>query len=85
MVFEFPALLLIKRFHAPTVYALGILIFGAAGIGSAYATTYAEVMILRLVLGCGEAVVQTSFVFLTLWYRREELAKRAGKRIQTQK
>ena len=79
LVFEFPALVMIRKFHAPTVYALGVMIFGATGIGMGFATTYAQVMILRLLLGFGEAVVQTSFVLLTLWYLREELSTRAGK------
>jgi MFS family permease len=71
-------LLLIRKFHAPTVYGIGVLIFGAAGIGTAYATTYGQILALRLVLGAGEAVVQTSFVFLSLWYTRRELTSRAG-------
>lgn len=79
MVFEFPALILIRKLHAPTIYGFCTIIFGVAAIGTAYATTYAEIIILRLILGCGEAVVQTAFVYMSLWYRREELSARAGK------
>ena len=69
-VFEFPALLLIRKYHAPTVYTMGVMVFGGGGVGTAYATTYGQSVALRLVLGAGEAVVQTSFVFLSLWYTR---------------
>lgn len=79
MMFEFPAFLLLRRFHAPTVYAISVIIFGVAGLCTAYARNYAQVIILRLILGCGEATVQTSFTFVSLWYRREEMATRCGK------
>ncbi|QYS92908.1 MFS domain-containing protein [Trichoderma simmonsii] len=78
MAFEFPALILIRKLHAPTIYGFCTIIFGVAAIGTAYATTYAEIIILRLILGCGEAVVQSAFVYMSLWYRREELSARAG-------
>ncbi|SPO07047.1 uncharacterized protein DNG_09741 [Cephalotrichum gorgonifer] len=78
MVFEFPALLLIRRYHAPTIYGLSVIIFGVAGICTAYAKNYAQVIVLRLILGCGESAVQTSFLFISLWYRREELSTRCG-------
>lgn len=79
MVFEFPAFILIRRYHAPTVYALAVIVFGIAGLCTAYAKNYAQVLVLRLILGCGEATVQTSFLFVSLWYRREELSTRCGK------
>lgn len=79
MVFEFPAFVLIRRFHAPTIYALSVIIFGVAGLCTAFAKTYGQVIVLRLILGCGEATVQTSFLFVSLWYRREEMSVRCGK------
>ncbi|CAI4214547.1 unnamed protein product [Parascedosporium putredinis] len=78
MAFEFPVFIMIRRFHAPTVYALSVIAFGVAGLCTAYAKTYAQVLVLRLILGCGEAAVQTSFLFVSLWYRREELGTRCG-------
>lgn len=78
MIFEFPAFLLIRRFHAPTVYGISIIIFGISGLCTAYAKTYAQMIVLRLIMGCGEATVLTSFLFVSLWYRREEISTRTG-------
>ncbi|CAM1507619.1 Fc.00g072600.m01.CDS01 [Cosmosporella sp. VM-42] len=78
MVFEFPAFLLIRKFHAPTIYGLSLIVFGICGLCTAFVTNYAEALVVRLLLGCGEATVQTSFVYLSLWYRREEMSVRAG-------
>jgi hypothetical protein len=40
--------------------------------------SYAPVMVIRTFLGFTEAFVQTGFLFLTLWYRREEVTTRTG-------
>lgn len=78
MVFEFPAFILIRKYHAPTVYAVSIIIFGLTAIGMAYAQHYWQFMVLRLVLGLGEATVQTAYLYTSLWYRREEMSVRSG-------
>lgn len=72
--------MLIRKFHAPTIYAFSLLIFGMSAILLAYANSYAAVLILRLVIGLGEASVMTSFMYTSLWYRREEMSVRAGER-----
>ncbi len=41
--------------------------------------SYAGLMVLRLLLGIGEAVMTTGLLYLNLWYRRDELAWRSGK------
>lgn len=83
MVFELPALMLLRRFHAPTVYGVSIIIFGVCGLATAYAKNYAQAIVLRLFLGCGEATVQTSFMYISLWYRREEMNTRCGEFVRS--
>ncbi|PNP38205.1 hypothetical protein TGAMA5MH_09895 [Trichoderma gamsii] len=77
-VFEGPAFYLIRVFHAPTVYAISALVFGVSALLTAYAKTYAHLLVLRLFMGFGEATVQTGFVYVSLWYRREEMSVRAS-------
>ncbi len=76
--FEGPVFVLIRKFHAPSVYAISLLIFGMCAILMAYAKSYAAVLVLRLVVGLGEASVMTAFLYTSLWYRREEMSVRAG-------
>ncbi|RFU73502.1 mfs general substrate transporter [Trichoderma arundinaceum] len=77
-VFEGPTFYLIRVFHAPTVYAISAVVFGVSALLTAYAKTYAHLLVLRLFMGFGEATVQTGFVYVSLWYRREEMSVRAS-------
>jgi MFS family permease len=54
------------------------MIFGMCAVLLAYARSYVAVLLLRLFIGLGEAAVMTSFLFTSLWYRREEMAVRSG-------
>lgn len=78
MVFELPAALSLRIFQPPHVYGIAIALFGAFACCLSIARTYAVVMVLRLLIGIGEAVVQTGFVYLSLWYLKDELATRYG-------
>ena len=75
---EGPAFYLIRRFHAPTVYAGSTIVFGLGALLTAYAKTYAHLLVARLFIGMGEATIQTGFVYMSLWYRREEMSVRTG-------
>jgi MFS family permease len=59
------------------------MIFGMCAILMAYAKSYPVIMVLRLFIGLGEATVQTSFLYTSLWYRREEMSVRAGQCIDS--
>lgn len=78
MVFELPATLSLRFFQPPHVYGIAIALFGVSACCLTIARTYAAVMVLRLLIGLGEAVVQTGFIFLSLWYLKDELATRYG-------
>ena len=69
---------MIRVFHAPTVYAISAFVFGVSALLTAYAKTYTHLLVLRLFMGFGEATVQTGFVYVSLWYRREEMSVRAS-------
>jgi MFS family permease len=65
-------------FDTPSVYAGATLVFGLASLLTAYATTYAHLLVLRLIIGLAEATIQTGFVYMSLWYRREEMSVRVS-------
>ena len=42
------------------------------------ANNYPTIAGLRILIGAGEAFIQAAPLYLTLWYKRDELAKRAA-------
>jgi hypothetical protein len=44
----------------------------------AEARNYATVLALRILLGCAQAYVQFLTVYISLWYKRDEVAFRTG-------
>ncbi|KAH0843473.1 hypothetical protein FOPE_08711 [Fonsecaea pedrosoi] len=63
---------------APALIGGGVLTFGAfcAGIGGAQG--YATVLALRIFVGCAQAFIQGLGLYLSFWYRRNELASRSA-------
>lgn len=53
--------------------------FGIFIILMAFCKSYAALMVLRVLVGLGEVFVNNAFIFLTLWYKPEEVALRTGK------
>lgn len=78
MSFELPAALSLRVAHPPFLYGSAVIFFGVCTVCTSAARTYASVMVLRLLLGFGESFVQTGFVFLSLWYTKEEMTTRCG-------
>ena len=78
LIFELPAALSLRIFHPNWVYGSAVIIFGVLAASMAVTRSYAAIMVIRTLLGFAEAFVQTGFIFLTLWYRREEVTTRAG-------
>ena len=83
MVFELPAALSLRWFHPNYTYETAVILFGIFACCLSTARSYAVVMILRLLIGLSEAYVQTGYVFLSLWYKRNELTTRGGKHNET--
>jgi hypothetical protein len=78
MVLELPAALSLRIFHPNYVFGGAVTVFGLLAACTSQAGGYAGVMVLRLLLGFAEAFIQTGFVYLGLWYTKEELATRTG-------
>ena len=83
MVFELPAALSLRLIYPNYAYGIAVILFGVFACCLSVAKSYAVVMILRLLIGLSEAYVQTGCVFLSLWYKRDELATRCGKQNDT--
>lgn len=79
MIVELPAYMCLRVFNPAYVYGFAVVCFGVFGASVAAATNYPGLIILRLFIGLGEAFVQTAFIFVTLWYKRDEIATRQGK------
>ncbi|KAJ9617685.1 hypothetical protein H2204_013560 [Knufia peltigerae] len=78
MSFELPATLSIRVFRPNWVYGGAVVFFGLCALLTSEARSYASVMVLRLLLGFGESVIQTGFVYLSLWYTNKELTTRCA-------
>ncbi|KIW93256.1 uncharacterized protein Z519_05861 [Cladophialophora bantiana CBS 173.52] len=78
LVFELPAALSLRLFHPNWAYGTAVIIFGILATSMTAVRSYAPIMVIRVLLGFAEAFVQTGFVFLSLWYRREEVTTRAA-------
>lgn len=76
--FELPAALSLRIIHPNWAYGGAVVVFGVLAASMAAVRSYAPIMVIRTLLGFSEAFVQTGFVFLSLWYRREELTTRTS-------
>ena len=83
MVFELPAALSLRWFHPNHTYGAAVILFGVFACCLSVARSYAVVMVIRLLIGLSEAYVQTGYVFLSLWYKRDELTTRCGEQDDT--
>ena len=78
MVIELPAILALRVIPPNYVFGIAVMAFGVFSTCLSQSKSYA-VIVLRLLIGTAEAFVQSGWVFLSLWYRKEELATRTGK------
>ncbi|KAJ5610281.1 major facilitator superfamily domain-containing protein [Penicillium lagena] len=77
MVFELPAALTLRYIPAPVVFGSSVVIFGVIACCIAACHSYAPIMVLRLLTGAFEAVVQTGNLYLAQWYYPNEVGTRA--------
>ncbi|KIW19928.1 hypothetical protein PV08_00503 [Exophiala spinifera] len=78
MIFELPASLSLRVFRPPWVYGGAVISFGVCSACMALVRTWAPVMVIRLLIGVTEAFVQTGFVFISLWYQKNEITTRCA-------
>lgn len=75
-----PANLGMRIIGPPRQLGLAVIFFGICSTCMAAAKNYGSVMGLRVLTGTGEAFVQVALLYFSFWYKRDEVASRAGKR-----
>lgn len=78
MVFMLPANLGMRVIGPPRQLGLAVIFFGVCGTCLAASKNYATVIGLRVLIGMGEAFVQVGLLYFSFWYKRDEVATRAG-------
>lgn len=79
MVFILPANLGMRIIGPPRLLGLAVMFFGVCGTCLSTVHGYASILGLRLLIGLGEAFVQVGLLYFSFWYKRDEVATRAGK------
>lgn len=78
MLVELPAGLTLRYVHPRWIFSAALISFGVCAACLAAAKSYAAVMVLRVLIGLGEAFVNNAYLFLTLWYKPQELSVRTA-------
>lgn len=73
---ELPTAILMRKLPAQYVFGVAIILFGVCATCISVAGGFAGLMVLRTILGVGEAVCTLGFLYLSMWYRPHELAFR---------
>ncbi|GLB39778.1 putative MFS general substrate transporter [Lyophyllum shimeji] len=74
---EMPANILQRRIGANRFFFLSLTLWGIASLSFVYAKGYAGLLVLRVILGIGEAGYYAGMIYyLSFWYKRHELALR---------
>lgn len=84
MIIELPAGLLMKVVHPRYVIGINAILFGVFACSMSAAKSYATVMVLRVLIGLSEAFVNNAYLYISLWYRPDELSLRTGQSITLQ-
>jgi MFS family permease len=79
MVFILPANIGMRIIGPPRQLGLAVIFFGVCGACLSAVHNYGSVLGLRLLIGLGEAFVQVGLLYFSFWYKRDEVATRAGK------
>ena len=82
MVFMLPGNILIRKILPH--YQLGgtALLFGAFVLAMSAAQNYATIAGLRVLVGASQALIQGISIYTSLWYKRDEVGTRGGKKIR---
>ncbi|KAF8062211.1 MFS general substrate transporter [Lyophyllum atratum] len=74
---EMPANVLQRHIGANRFFFLSLMFWGIASLSFVYAKGYAGLLILRVLMGIGEAGFYAGMIYyLSFWYKRQELAMR---------
>lgn len=78
MVIELPCCLGLLYFKPGHQFGLATIAFGTLATCIAACNSYGSLIAIRFLLGLTEAFVQVGFVYLSLWYRHDEIALRCA-------
>ncbi|EGO01251.1 hypothetical protein SERLA73DRAFT_159718 [Serpula lacrymans var. lacrymans S7.3] len=74
---EIPANILQRRIGANRFFFLALTFWGVSSLSVVYAKGYASLLVLRVLMGIGEAGYYAGMIYyLSFWYKRHELAMR---------
>lgn len=69
-----PANILLRTLSPPVAIGGAVLVFGALVCGIGAAHNYATVLSLRILVGMSQAFIQGLLVYVSLWFKRNEVA-----------
>ncbi|KIY01719.1 uncharacterized protein Z520_01857 [Fonsecaea multimorphosa CBS 102226] len=78
IVFQLPGYLCLKLVRPPVQLGLALMLWGTFNTLICVAKSYQAVAGLRVGVGVGEAFLQAGPLYLSLWYKRDELATRGA-------
>ncbi|KAI0010755.1 putative pantothenate transporter [Xylariaceae sp. FL0662B] len=78
LVFQLPGTLLLRMIGPPRQFFLAMLVWGVITACTVKADGYAMMMVFRALVGAAEAFIQGSILYLSFWYRYDELATRGA-------
>lgn len=79
VLLELPVCLTLRYVPARFAFGVPIMLFGTFVLLMAFCDSYAALIVFRVMIGFAEVFVNNAFIFLTLWYKPEEVAWRTGK------
>jgi MFS family permease len=78
MVIELPCCLGLVYLQAGSLFGAATVVFGVLATCIAASHSYGSLIAIRFLLGLAEAFVQVGFIYLSLWYRHDEIALRSA-------
>ncbi|KAI1077789.1 putative pantothenate transporter [Whalleya microplaca] len=78
LVFQLPGTLLLRLIGPPRQFFLAMLFWGIITACTVKANGYAMLMVFRSLVGAAEAFIQGSILYLSFWYRYNELGTRGA-------
>ncbi|KAF3935635.1 hypothetical protein ABW19_dt0205471 [Dactylella cylindrospora] len=73
-----PANIVLRTIEPYMVFGIAIIAFGSFLCGMGEAKNYGTVLAMRMLIGAGQAFVQGTGMYMSLWYKRNELATRGA-------
>ncbi|EPS45768.1 hypothetical protein H072_137 [Dactylellina haptotyla CBS 200.50] len=78
VVFMIPANIILRTIEPYIIFGAAIISFGTFLCGMSAAKNFATVLVLRMLIGAGQAFVQGIGMSTSLWYKRREIALRGA-------